>query len=401
MSRSSKDLTAAFVARVRVPGKYYDRFGLFLRVSPTGRKYFEQRVTFRRRRRTKGIGRYPLVTLVAARDAAVDNLRKVKAGIDIFAPVREVPTMTAAMVRMLARREPRYRGRKTRKQRELAYRRHAEPVIGDLLVSEIKARHFYQVFESLVADHYSVARLLRTQFRMVMQWAVVNEYRIDDPAGDPLAQLFRDERPKKRHYPAIHHCGVGQFITRVERGHDSLSTQLWFEWLVLTGVRNNEARCAQWDEIDMAAACWTVPGERTKTRVEHPVPISTAGFAVLDRARKHLPRTDYLFPSTNLGLHHDARLNFLLRSLDMRAVPHGFRATFRTWAGESGVTAEVADSCLSHRVAGSSKRPYLRTPFLDERRDVMERWGRYVTESVAEARAQPSTGPLKMLPDEA
>ena len=73
--------------------------GLYLRVDPTGRRYWEQRVTVRGRRRTLGIGRYPIVTLKVAREAALENLRVVQAGDDPIAlrrAVRRVPTLTEA-----------------------------------------------------------------------------------------------------------------------------------------------------------------------------------------------------------------------------------------------------------------------------------------------------------------
>lgn len=73
MSCSTSRLTVAFVESVRRPGKYHDPFGLYLRVESTGRRYWEQRVTVGGRRRTLGLGSYPVVTLRAARDTAIDK----------------------------------------------------------------------------------------------------------------------------------------------------------------------------------------------------------------------------------------------------------------------------------------------------------------------------------------
>ena len=81
MRRSKKPLTAAFVAAVRKPGKYYDGQGLYLRVYSGGARCWEQRVTILGRRRTLGLGGYPTVTLLAARERALENRRLVASGL--------------------------------------------------------------------------------------------------------------------------------------------------------------------------------------------------------------------------------------------------------------------------------------------------------------------------------
>lgn len=57
-----------------------------------------------------------------------------------------------------------------------------------------------------------------------------------------------------------------------------------------------------------------------------------------------------------------------------------FRSTFRDWAGEvANVPREVAEKCLAHTVGTDVERAYARSDLLEKRRQVMERWSRFVT----------------------
>ena len=89
--RLGKALTAAFVRTVKEPGKYHDGAGtgLFLRVDPSGKSYWVQRVTIRGKRRELGLGSPPTVTLAEAREQALDNKRLVRAGGDSLAEKRK------------------------------------------------------------------------------------------------------------------------------------------------------------------------------------------------------------------------------------------------------------------------------------------------------------------------
>ena len=79
-------LTAAKVRTVAEPGFYSDGNGLTLRVDRRGNKRWYQPITVSGKRRNVGLGSYPTVGLVEARQSALDNLAAVRQGID---PVEE------------------------------------------------------------------------------------------------------------------------------------------------------------------------------------------------------------------------------------------------------------------------------------------------------------------------
>ena len=106
MARSR--ITDRFLRSVKEPGKYYDRDGLFVQVYPSGAKCWQQRISIGGRRRTLGLGGYPVVTLKEAREQALENLRLVRSGGDPLARKRPdgIPTFGEAAVIVLENYRP-------------------------------------------------------------------------------------------------------------------------------------------------------------------------------------------------------------------------------------------------------------------------------------------------------
>jgi hypothetical protein len=96
-TRGGKALTAAFVRTVQKPGKYHDGggLGLYLRVEPSGARFWVQRIIIGGKRRELGLGSTPIVSLADARAAAFKNKELVRAGGDPLRAKREArPTLT-------------------------------------------------------------------------------------------------------------------------------------------------------------------------------------------------------------------------------------------------------------------------------------------------------------------
>ena len=151
MARHRGRLTAAFVQKTREPGKYCDDFGLIFRVYASGAKCWEQRLSIGGRRRTLGLGGWPVVTLAAARDKALDNLRTVRSGGDPLAskvPV-EVPTLADAMDAVIEKRKSGWRSPNEERIWRQRLGLHVLPVLGDRPVSQIDVSDVVRVLEPL------------------------------------------------------------------------------------------------------------------------------------------------------------------------------------------------------------------------------------------------------------
>ena len=102
-------------------------------------------------------------------------------------------------------------------------------------------------------------------------------------------------------------------------------------------------------KVGAAAATWTVPPTRMKTKLDHRVPLSSRAVAVLDDAREYSDRNGLVFPSPTGRVLSYSTLSKLLRELGIGAVPDGFRSSFRDWAAErSDVPREVCELALAH-----------------------------------------------------
>ena len=129
---------------------------------------------------------------------------------------------------------------------------------------------------------------------------------------------------------------------------------------MLTACRSAEVRGARWEEIDLEAATWTIPGERMKTARRHRVPLARRALEVLAEARALASRSQLVFPGRSGRVLCSRTLSVLAGPLG--CVPHGFRTSFRNWCGETGVLREVAERSLAHLVKNQVERAYSRSP---------------------------------------
>ena len=403
MSARSKRLSAAFVAGVKAPGKYYDQFGLVLLVRKSGRRYWWQRVTIRgtARRRDLGLGSYPLVTLSEARGLAFDNFRLASKGIDPLLERRRKapPTLAEAIPPAMRERAKSWSDERTFVNHIRALERYVAPTLGCFPVSEITVRMIKKQLLDVAEQHPTLARQLRTDLRYVMDWAITEGYRTDNPAGNDLNSVFVGVAggAKTRHARAIEYRDIGHGWVLVECVSHDRVLPLWWQLIVLTAVRGIEACRATWDEFDIESAMWNVPEEHMKARRPHWVPLSAPAVEVLKEVRESLPRNEsgHLFVSEGTGKPYSTtHLAAKLKNTGLPATPHGMRSTFGDWTEETGVPLNVAELCLSHAHLTKLQRSYRRTALLDQRRVVMEDWGAYVMERVVEARADVASNPF-------
>jgi len=134
---------------------------------------------------------------------------------------------------------------------------------------------------------------------------------------------------------------------------------------------------ATWSEVDLAKAIWTIPAARMKAGKEHRVPLSDDTVALL----KALPRIDnspLLFPNTKGAELSDMTLTAVLRRMNRPITAHGFRSTFRDWAGETtAYPREVIEHALAHQLKDKSEAAYARGTLFEKRRRLMADWAKF------------------------
>ena len=381
-----KTLTAAFVKSVCVPGRYGDgrgSHGLSLLVKPTrnGRwsKTWGQRLRIGGRITTLGLGSYPVVSLAEARRRALVNRQAVEAGKDPRSG--GVPTFEQATHTVIALHAEGWRDRgRSEAQWQASLRDYAYPVMGSKPVDKITTADVLAVLVPIWHTKPETARRVRQRIGAVMRWAVAEGHRQDNPAGDAIAAALPKHSDRRQHQRALPHDKVGVAVCAVRASHAHAATKLAFEFLVLTAARSGEVRGARWGEIDLDAAVWTIPAERTKTARAHRVPLSRRAIEVLAQARSHNDGEQLVFASVSGVVMSDSTMSKLARELGLGMAPHGARASFRSWCADTAVPREIAEACLAHVVKGV-EGAYQRSDLLTARAQIMQQWADYLTET--------------------
>jgi integrase len=161
------------------------------------------------------------------------------------------------------------------------------------------------------------------------------------------------------------------------RDRDSVSARA-LEFTILSAARTSEVIGAKWPEFDLAAGVWTVPSERMKGGKEHQVPLSKRAIAILEDLPRE--RGGYVFPGAKAkaSLSNMAMLE-LLKGIDGSGFTvHGFRSTFRDWAGDrTNFARDVIEHALAHQIKDKAEAAYRRSAALEKRRQLMEAWAKY------------------------
>ena len=390
-------LSATFVRTVNAPGRYGDGHGghglsLLVKRAACGglAKSWAQAIRPDGKTTSVGLGAYPVVTLAAARERAIENARAVAQGRDPRRRVQRVPTFAQACEAVIAIHARHWKGGRNEREWRSSLRDYAMPKLGGRRVDAITTDNVMAVLLPIWSTKRITAQRLRQRIGAVMKWAVAKGYRQDNPAGDAIAAALPNNRVATKHQRALPHAEVGAAVKRVRESGGYPGTVLAFEFLVLTAARGAEVRGALWAEIDRAGAVWTIPGERMKAGREHRVPLSPRALEVLDEAAALFDGDDPVFPSPTGKVANHSLMATLLRQLEIGAVPHGFRSSFRDWAAEcTDAPREVCELALAHVNSDRVEAAYRRSDLFDRRRELMDAWSAYVRLAGPDSRRQP------------
>ena len=291
-----------------------------------------------------------------------------------------------------------YRNDKHRKQWSSTLEAYAYPVIGNLLVSDIKMHHVLNVMlqkttgkNGRVGKFWYIktetAKRVLGRIKKVLDCAIVSDYRTGtNPArwtGYLDTQLPSPSKiTKRKHHSAIPYSEIGDFMDKL-RAHDGISAKA-LQFLILTGVRSGSVRMAKWSEINISIKLWVIPAEHTKTQEEHRVPLAPQALKLL-RSLSSSGNSSRVFPSPKGSMLSDASLSAFMRDMRKRgelgidAVPHGFRSTFRDWAAElTSYSDEIRKAASGHVVGDAVQQAYQRTDLLEKRRRMMIDWANFL-----------------------
>jgi integrase len=392
MSRKAAGLTARQVATLREPGYFADGNGLYLQVTSTGAKTWIFRYAMAGRRRDMGLGSASLFSLAEARAKAIEAKRLVVAGVD---PIDARKTRAAAAAvetakivtfkecaeAYIASMRAGWRNAKHADQWGSTLDAYAYPTLGALPVDSIDTGLVEKALRPIWTTKTETASRLRGRIESILDFARVCGHRSGENPARWKGHLdhilpAKGDVAKVEHHASLPYADMPAFWPRLQM-QDGLGARA-LELAILTATRTGEVLGARWPEIDLDGALWVVPADRMKAGAEHRVPLSPPAVALL-RKLLTIRRNDLVFagqsaerPLSNMAM------AMALRRMKVAATPHGFRATFKTWASEkTSFPHEVSEAALAHTIESKVVAAYQRGDFFDKRRELMNEWAIY------------------------
>jgi integrase len=375
-------LTARKVATAK-PGKYSDGGNLHLIVSETGARKWVLRFTWRGRAKEMGLGSAAGVPLADAREKAASARRQIAQGQD---PIDErkrdggIPTFGEMADDVRETLSAGFRNEKHKAQWKSTLETYAAPLRAKP-VDTIATGDVLSVLKAIWTTKAETASRVRGRIEKVLDAAKAKGFREgENPArwrGHLDHLLPRPSKLSRGHHAAMPYEEVAAFIAKL-RGREATSA-LALELCVLTAARSGEILGMRWSEIDLDKEVWTVPAARMKAGREHRVPLASRAVSILRQLGK-VSTGEFVFPghARNKPLSNMAMEMVLRRMKIEDATVHGFRSSFRDWAGNiSSAPREVVETALSHVIGDKAEQAYRRSDALEKRRKLMEAWATY------------------------
>ncbi|MBA4091070.1 MAG: integrase [Sphingobium sp.] len=405
------------------PIKRSDAHGLYIFVVPYGRKRWRLAYRFDQKQKTLNGGEYPETSLHRARLWCEEMRALLKAGVDpaeklqqdAFTAKAEQTTFETLALEWLEARRPSWSPRYA-KITETRIRADLFPVLGQMPIRSILPRTVLEALRAIEGrGSVNMAHRIKNHCSEIFRFAIPDGRVESDPCRDLTAAMVK--APPTRHQGKVEIKDLPEFFARLNADGGSRMSHLALRWTILTMVRTQETRFAQWSEFEGLGTeepLWRIPAERMKMRSEHLVPLPSQAVDLL-REIKDLNGYGaagnerfgkYLFPvagSRSDTISENRMLDIMYRvGLRGKATVHGFRSVASTVLNESGhFMPDWIEMQLAHMPRGV-RGVYNAARYLSHRRKMMEWWARYleaaekaapiVLQSMAEVRKPKAAG---------
>lgn len=388
------------------PGRHADGGGLYLRVQGGGARSWLFRSVIGGKARDIGLGpaagpgalslgdaraKAREMAAQAAKGEVVESKRMQarKAAAQVQASALASKTFKEIAEAYIDRKEGAWRNEKHRQQWRNTLATYAYPHFGAMPLSQIETSHVLAALEPIWIAKPETASRVRGRIENILDAAKVQGLRSgENPArwrGHLDHILPKPEKLARGHHAALPYSDLPAFMEDL-LGRQALAARA-LEFTVLTAARSGETLGATWAEVDLEKALWTIPADRMKANKEQRIPLSARAVAILrevvllTNGRADAP----LFPSTKGGKLSGMAMSMLLRRMGYEEITvHGFRSTFRDWAGEcTAFPREVVEHALAHQLADKAEAAYQRGTLFPKRVKLMEAWAAYCAKPVA------------------
>lgn len=383
------DLTVRHARPGARPRKFYDERGLFLLVTPAGRKWWRFKYQYGGREKLLSLGTYPEISLRDARDRREEARSLLAKNVDPSAARQQAraeeraatETFETVAKEWVEKRSPAWApGHAAKIERRLEV--NVFPRIGSLPIAQVTAPRLLEVARRIEArGAIETAHRAIQNCGQVIRYAIATGRALHDPT--PALRGALTPVREKHHASLTEPKAVGALLRAIDGYTGSQITRAALRLAPLVFVRPGELRKAQWTEFDLDGKEWRIPATRMKMRQQHIVPLSDQAVAILRD----------LFPLTGRGANvfpgardpdrcmSENTVNAALRRLgytkdDMTG--HGFRSMASTLLNEQGWHRDAIERQLAHQERDAIRAAYNYADHLLERRRMMQAWADYL-----------------------
>lgn len=380
------------------PYRIADGNGMYLEVIPSGSKYWRLKYRWLGKEKRLALGVYPTVSLAEAREKREEARKLLAKGVDPSAVKKQEKrqslldahnTFKAVALEWMDIQKDRWSGgyaQKVLRRLEM----HVFPHIGARPISQITPPELLDCLRKVEkVGALDMAGRAREVCGQVFRYGIQTGRCERDAAADLRGAL---KAGKTEHFRTLDAKELPGFLNALKenkaRIFERTRRAVWLS--LLTFGRPKEIRMAQWSDIDLDAAQWTIASDMMKSRRDHIVPLSKQAVAFLKEQKEETGHinTDYVFPSQ---IHpkkcmSDGTVNRAIERLGFgeQMVAHGVRALARTTIREKlGYDSEIIEKQLAHKTRNPLGEAYDRTQFLPQRKKMMQEWADYI-ENIAQ-----------------
>lgn len=372
--------------------------GLGIFVAENNTKSWVYRTTVAGKRKLMGLGGYPTVSL----KDAIESARKIRACIDNGNdPTLEKKKLKSQLAAQAAKnktfkwcaeqlqQKQVFKNEKHKKQWNSTLNSYAYPVLENMNIADIELSHIKEMLDPIWYTKNTTADRLLGRVRSIIDYATVCGYRDkSNPANwkGYLEHIYPKSNAVHQvtNMESIPHSEIHKFM-KILSQNKSMGARC-MEFLIHTAVRSINARSAKWSEIDLVDKVWVIPKEFTKNKKkEHRVPLSKQVMNLLQNTPR-FENVDLIFPSPREKTMSDSTLSKLMREILARhkelpqGVPHGFRATFKTWGLEkTNHHSDLIELSMMHTIGNAVSQVYTRGDGIEKRRKIMQDWSNFLS----------------------
>lgn len=389
MARALNKLTTRKVASLKQAGRHSDGGGLYLRITPSGGRSWQFMTAVGGKRVEIGLGAESAIGLGAVRKVAEKMREAVALGQDprkvLEAPAaaKRVPTFKEFADEYISSVEAGWKNPTHRKQWRNSLDQHAKP-ISDTKVDDVTTDDVLRVLNPMWLTVPETASRVRGRIERVLDAAKARGHLPRDYANPARLKghldhlLPRQPGMTRGHHKALPYKDAPKFMEDLR--HRKAPAARCLEFTILTAARSGEALGATWQEIDFSDRLWRVPASRMKAGAEHAVPLSDAAVTILEVLKPANPDpVERVFAVQGVARSNMA-MAMLLRRMGYAITTHGFRSTFRDWAGDcTNHPREIIEAALAHTIQNKAEKAYRRGTAVERRRQLMQEWASFLS----------------------